>query len=255
MTTHTTLDGFKRAAKNLSKQSKLPFNQALEHRARIEGYANYNHAQRLLRAEIRSFKTTFFQNWQKDRRSVEGGCFEASVWTKRDPLTILTPSARQKFMKLYKEPKQSLYRIDGYAEGEDQAKWYVGQCVRFMQFCDATGLTPGTSDYRRDPGARDRCPWADHRRHWWDAVNKAYVVSDEPYESRLLDWKGRTQEWGDSEGVDTLELQWGGIYSESTTMVLFSKKSADIDLMALDKKLLAAQPAIYPELNLSPQKG
>lgn len=247
MNLHTTLVGFKRAAKQLSKTSNTPLNQALEHQARIEGYANYNHAQRVLREKAGGFKTTFFQNWQKERGSSEGGCFEASVWTQRDPQKILKASARDKFMKLYKEPKQSLYRIHGFAEGENQAKWYVGRCLRFMQFCDITQLTPGTSDYRRDPGSLDRCPWADHRRHWWDAENKAYIISDEPYESRLSDWKGRTQDWGDDHGVDTIELEWGSMYSDSTSMILFSKKGSGVDLQALNAKLLSAQPPIYPD--------
>lgn len=150
-------------------------------------------------------------------------------------------------MKLKKEPNKLLYGLDIIADGEAQAKWYVGRCLRFMQFCDATGLTPGTSDYRRDPGSADKCPWSDHRRHWWDRQNKAYITSDEPYESRLMDWKGRTQEWGNAHGCDTLQLSWGSIYKQETYMVLFCKKNSGVDLKTLESKLDNIGSPLYVE--------
>lgn len=247
MNFHTTLDGFKRAAKRLTKHSNIPLHQAQEQLARIEGYANYHHAQRVLREQVRGFRTTFFMNWQKERGSSEGGCFEASVWTRKDPKKILTPSARRHIMQLQKERNLSLYRITGYGQGEDQAKWYVGRCLRFMQFCDTTGLTPGVSAYRRDPDAIDRCPWSDHRKHWWDAENKTYIITDEPYESRLMEWKGRTQDWGDKEGFDTLESGWGSLWNQNTYLVFACKKDSGVDLKNLNAQLMASPPPIYPE--------
>ena len=247
MNLHTTINGFNRAAKQLAKQLRIPHNQAQEKQARLEGYANYNHAQRTLRNNIVGYNTTFSMGWQKEPRSWEGGSFEASVWTKKNPPEILSPSARGYLMKLKKERNKSFYRIQGFANGEDQAKWYVGQFLRFMQFCDLTNLTPGKSPYYNDRNAFDICPWADHRRHWWDSIKNTYVISDEPYPSQLSAWKGRTQEWGDSQGLDTLELEWGSVYSDSTSMVLFSQKGSGIDLEELNTKLNLGAPPIYPE--------
>lgn len=66
MNRHTTLNGFKRAAKLLKNERCIPLHKAHEILARKEGYGNYSHAQKVLKSEQIGYKTTFLQNWRID---------------------------------------------------------------------------------------------------------------------------------------------------------------------------------------------
>lgn len=244
-TQFSTIDGLKRAAKKVNRETGVTHAQALDHVARAGGFQNFIHASRNV-GEAKPaprFPVTISQYWF-DRKAKTRGT-ESLLIHFSQPLTGLV---RLHHLKGYLggAQLQGEDRLYGHGEGEDRdhARKLASRLARVLQFMDATGLKPSTgmrfypkSDWHNRP------PGVDHEHGWYDPRTKTHLFTDEPYAIGEQTQAERAT-WCERHEFDILGSNRASIYGYGTELYLIAKRGAVLDLKALLAKLEASPPPI-----------
>jgi len=244
-TQFSTIDGLKRAAKKVKRDTGMTHARALDHVARAGGFHNFIHASRnIVEAALAPrFAVIVSQYWFERERRLRGT--ERLVVHLSQPLTELV---RPHQLKGYLGGSRLLGEdsLDGYDRGEDQdhARKLACRLARALQFMDATGLKPSegkrfypkSSWYNRPPGV-------DHDHGWYDPQTRTYLFTDEPYGVGLETARERA-DWCERHEFDIFKSKRASVYGYGTELYLIAKRGTPIDLIALLARLDASTPPI-----------
>jgi hypothetical protein len=240
-TQFSTIDGLKRAAKRVKRDTGMTHAQALDHVARGGGFQNYIHASRAVGtvAPPPRFPVTISQFW-RHRETKTRGTETLTVMLSQPLASLLKPHQLKGY--LGGTQIQNDDHLQGYDKGEDQAHARKLACrlARALQFMDVTGFKP--SDGKRFYPKSDwnnRPPGVDHLHGWYDPATKAYLFTDEPYgvgeeaQAERLLWCGR-------HGYDLVPSRWSSVYGYGTDLYLGAKRGTALDVHAAVAKLEAS---------------
>ncbi|MGO4127903.1 hypothetical protein AB4Z01_26145 [Inquilinus sp. YAF38] len=241
----STIDGLKRAAKKVKRETGMTHAQALDHIARAGGFQNFIHASRNV-GEAKPaprFPVTISQYWF-DRKSKTRGTENLTIHLSQ-PLTDLV---RLHHLKGYLggAQLQGENHLYGYDKGDDQdhARKLTCRLARALQFMDATGLKPSTGKrFYPNSDWYNRPPGVDHDHGWYDPRTKTHLFTDEPYG---IDQQTQAERaiWCERHGFDLLRSSRASIYGYGTELYLIAKRDTALDLKALLAKLEASPPPI-----------
>jgi hypothetical protein len=245
-----TLDGIKRSARKLRRETGIPYLKALECTAREAGFATYKLAHSTFVGaavpgqRLAQYSVTIAQYW-RDRRAGARG-------TERRTIALPIPLAelvRPHHLVSYLSGDELRGDNDlvGYGHGEDRdhARMLICRMARTLQFMAATGLKPSRSHrcyprsdwYQRPPGA-------DHDHCWYDPATRTHVLTDEPYSGLDRTQEPEIREWCARHGFRIVLSRWGSVYGLGTQLYLASKVDGPIDIEAIAAKLETGEPPI-----------
>jgi hypothetical protein len=244
-TQFSTIDGLKRAAKKVKRETGMSHTQALEHVARAGGFQNFIHASRNI-GDLPNpprFAVTISQYWF-DRKAETRGT-ERLVVELSQPLTALV---RPHNLKGYLggAQLQGDDRLHGYDKGEDQdhARNLACRLARALQFMDATGLKPSTGKrFYPKSDWHNRPPGVDHDHGWYDPETKTHLFTDEPY-GFGDETKSERDLWCERHQFDIIQADRPSVYGYGTEMYLIAKRGTGLDLGGLVTKLEASAPPV-----------
>lgn len=244
-TQFSTIDGLKRAAKKVKRETGMSHTQALDHVARTGGFQNFIHASRNIGDPplAQRFPVTISQYWL-DRKTKTRGT-ESLIVELSQPLPALV---RIHHLKGYLggAQLQDDNRLHGYDKGEDQdhARNLACRLARALQFMDATGLKPSTGKrFYPKSDWHNRPPGVDHDRGWYDPETKSHLFTDEPY-GVGDETKTERDLWCERHGFDIVQANRPSVYGYGTDLYLIAKRGTGLDLRSVVAKLEGSPPPV-----------
>ncbi|NRG18654.1 DUF5623 domain-containing protein [Rhizobiales bacterium] len=213
-----TLEGIKRLAKNISKETGQQHSRALDSAALCSGYQNFAHARRMLsrahepNVEPQTF--IFITGYWYDHDTKEGGRETLKLRVSKPLEEIITTAQLRVAAYLSRFRRVSadhlVYRFQYISQ--QSARHFVCQAARALQFMDATGLKPSTSR-KLNPNLHmgERLPGIDHSTVWRDPETGQIIVVDEPYGGGAT-WQQERDTWSRRHGWEIIKPSWSGIY-------------------------------------------
>ena len=248
MTKHfATLDGLKRAATRLKRETGITHSAALEQVARDAGFPDFHTAAASYSgpAPVRGqYPITLVEAWRDRDRGERGQ--ESRTFLFDVPLEQLV---KPHHIKGYLSgctigPNGTLIGY-GHNDSLDQARFEICRVARALQFMAATGLIPTRSQRCFPKGKWDnRPPGADHDHAWYDPKSRSYVLSEEPYPGRVISHTKERAAWALKHGWRTVRIRWGSIYGHGTELYLSAPAIGGVNLAALARRLASAPPSI-----------
>lgn len=209
--TPTSIEGIKRLAKRLSKDSDLPLAEALNQAAVRAGYADYHQAQKHLKDKpYVNVRIAGHYNEDGARKTMV-----TNIRLGRGLRTFLRPRDIQICLRLYRMEIIADDHIAAFYAKQKASfvKDEMAKTARTLQFMDATGLKPSKAEiYRATRYDRHaRLPERDHSLTWRDPETKALIMMDEPYDHVTPNHPSRVA-WAAERGYEIERLEWGGTY-------------------------------------------
>ena len=250
--TPSSLDGIKRLAKSIKKQTNSQHVEALNKAAREAHYENYEHARKILsktqNAKL-AYKDLFLTAYWRNRDTNESG---------RENLKLSLGSLWE---ELISHPQFKINRglADFRASGPDhleyryssrsqsEARKIVCAASRNLQFMQATGLRPTVSRkvYPRSEYLHGM-PGADHTSGWYDPITKKYLFVAEPFSAG--DISGEMETWAREHGQDIAISSWPGMYNPPySSLYLTSDLIKGIPLSPVLRALEKLPPPLIEE--------
>jgi hypothetical protein len=242
-TQFTTIDGLKRRAKRIGREEACKHHVALDAAAREGGFSNFAHALHTIDVgSLPQFSVTLEQWWYNREDKASGT--EALVVPLSMPLAdLVKPHHLVGYLggcKLRDENTLRLFSDDFVRDNADYAMRRLTRVARALQFMEITGLRPSDAIrcYPRNDGY-NRPPIADHDHCWYHPLTRQFVLSTEPYDSRVEDMSIQMDGWSAKHGFQYARIPWGSIYGYTTQLWLAAKAETTLDLDAIVQKLAA----------------
>lgn len=210
----STVDGIKRLAKAIKRESGITHHEALEKAARKAGFQNFLHAKRAIaKATAQSYAAYVTVYWNDLRSEVpSSGRYTVEVHLKR-PLSELLADGLQiggAYLSKFRLEAPDHIEMRTDAASPVSAMQYLDQASFTLLFMNSTGLVrvfrKGNIEAMNGLG---RVPKADHMTEWEDPQSGAWLLLDEPYLSPV---PGFRKEWLQERGLYQVAPRWPGLY-------------------------------------------
>lgn len=218
---YETLAGLKSLAKKIQAKHSVPRHQALEIAACHGGFSGYIDAKRKLpekRSEL--FDANVRQTWW-GYESRDGGSANIALRLKSRLPELVKAHHLIGYLGACRIKDGPILERTGQQRHADETKWYIGRIARTLQFMDVTGLKPSNARkcYPKSD-VENRPPVADHDHAWFDPFARVHILSTEPYPSRLERDRSKQTAWELKHNWSTFYVDWGGIYGNTTKLIL-----------------------------------
>jgi hypothetical protein len=243
--TPRSISALKAAASKLRKASPaLTQTAALNKAAESYGFANYQHAQRILPDVLPAL--TLRCRWYDETGSGTEALKYPMCWTAEQVVAMRLKGAR---IAAFEAFDGGLFHSIT-ASSRYMARYWLVQALRELMVMEATGLRPDLVKNRL-PKVRQEFsgiryyegvqpPGADHLSAWYDPLTNATLLMDEPYlekdeaHSRVAD----RMVWCERFNFVERASSWGGTHlPPRTRLFLFAKPDSGIDLAAIETTL------------------
>lgn len=250
----STMEGIKRLASSIRRDSHIPHHEALERAAQQAGYENFRHAKARLadrsptKDGVRALFPLYLTAYWRDRDGSSGR--ETLHVVSRAPWpTLLTATQLRRVYGLQH------FRVDApdhFETGEDlrsqeAARSKINQAANCLAFMDATGLRPYSSRDRRqllefEARSKDLLG-CDHQTTWVDPETKYVILVDEPYHEDLVEER---RPWAEERNLVAYGTSWAGIYSPGFANMYFT---ADKQAAAVVERVVRRLDRLKPPLS------
>jgi len=208
----TSIDGVKRLATGIRRQSGIPHHDALDRAAAAAGYANFTDARRRIGSEPQRHPVFITAYWRDEdgRTGRETLHVEISL-----PLVdIVTPGELKNARGLAAFRFDAGDHLETTRDGRSQlsAREIICAAARTLAFMQATGLRTGGRVPRAFKSAADGLPGRDHVDYWRDPVTGAAVMTDEPYVPSVVSREVERRAWAEGRGFGIEDVSWAGMY-------------------------------------------
>ncbi|KPA87829.1 hypothetical protein PF66_05787 [Pseudomonas asplenii] len=210
----STVDGIKRLAKAIKRESRITHHEALEEAARKAGFQNFRHAKRAIaKATTQSYPAYVTVYWRDLRAEVpSSGRYTVEINLKH-PLSVLLADGLKvggTYLRRFKLEALDHLEIRTDAVSQHSAKHYLDQATSTLLFMDSTGLM---RVFRKENveimNGLDRIPKADHMTGWEDPQTGDWLLLDEPYISPTPEFR---KEWLQDHALHQVAPTWPGLY-------------------------------------------
>lgn len=216
----STIDGIKRKAKSFGRQNNLSHLVALDVVAQQSGYDNFHHARRALQRTqgIPSLHSIFLSAYWSDASTKprSAGLEILEIRLPR-PLTAFLSKHQcghaQNLQGFFAEYSDHL-EMRGNVETQERARERLTRAALSLQFIEATGLRPVTSQRQRAAMKKsDEMPASDHVSRWVSAETGDWLILDEPYDHVTTQPElGKREEWVSANDLHWARPKWSGLY-------------------------------------------
>ncbi|MFL9676065.1 DUF5623 domain-containing protein [Pseudomonas marginalis] len=216
----STIDGIKRKAKSLGRENNLSHLSALDVVAQQSGYDNFHHARRALQRTqgIPSLHSIFLSAYWSDASTKprSAGLEILEIRLPR-PLTAFLSKHQcgyaQNLQGFFAEYSDHL-EMRGNVETQERARERLTRAALSLQFIEATGLRPVTSQRQRAAMKKaNEMPSSDHVSRWVSAETGDWLLLDEPYDRVTTQPElGRREEWVSANDLHWARPKWNGLY-------------------------------------------
>ncbi|WP_070886934.1 DUF5623 domain-containing protein [Pseudomonas argentinensis] len=246
-----TLRGIKRKAKTL-KGPEVTHLQALDLAAQDSGYQSFHHARRVLEkltAELPMLDSIYLSAYWHDRnkKPSEAGLEVIRVDLPRPMLSFLTKYqiAFTRNLSGFRVADTDHLEMSFDADSQERAKELLHRAALALQFVEATGLRPVTTQAQRKKLSRtETLPRRDHISWWVDPTTERCVALDEPYDhvNRTDEVTARSK-WADQNDFHISKPVWPGLYYPNNAVPHFVGQDGDwlSELTSIVEKLPAPQ--------------
>lgn len=211
----STIDGIKRLAKAIKRESGIAHHAALEEAARRAGFQNFLHATRAIIKGPHQSHTAYVTVYWNDPRSEapSSGRYTVEVQLTRPLSKLLAdgPKVGGTYLRDFRleAPDHIERRTD--ASSSVSAMQYLDQASFVLLLLSSTGLV---RVFRKENievmNGFERIPFADHMTGWEDPQSGDWLLLDEPYISPK---PGFREEWLQENGLHQVVPQWPGVYN------------------------------------------
>lgn len=246
-----TLRGIKRKAKTL-KGPEVTHLQALDLAAQDSGYQSFHHARRVLEklaAELPMLHSIYLSAYWHDRnqKPSKAGLEVIRVDLPRPMLSFITRYQVDVARNLsgFRVADLDHLEMSFDADSQERAKELLFRAVLALQFVEATGLRPVTTQAQRKKLSRtETLPRRDHISWWVDPVTERCVALDEPYDhvNREDEVTARGR-WADQNDFHISKPAWSGLYYPNNAIPHFVGQDSDwlSELTSIVEKLPVPQ--------------
>lgn len=211
----STIDGIKRLAKAIKRESGKTHHAALEEAARKAGFQNFLHATRVIapKGSARSFIAYVTVYWNDPRSEApSSGRYTVEVQLTR-PLSELLADGLKiggAYLRNFRLEAPDHLEMRTDAGNPVSAMQYLDQASFTLLFINSTGLV---RVFRKESievmNGLERIPFADHITGWEDPQSGDWLLLDEPYISPK---PGFRKDWLQENGLHQVAPQWPGVY-------------------------------------------
>ncbi|AQZ32755.1 hypothetical protein BHQ29_05335 [Pseudomonas sp. LPH1] len=210
----STVDGIKRLAKAIKRESGITHHKALEEAARKAGFQNFLHAKRAIaKAAAQSYAAYVTVYWSDLRsKTPSSGRYTVEVRLKRPLSELLAdgPKVGGTYLRNFRLEAPDHIEMRTDAGSPVSAMQYLDQASSTLLFMNSTGLVrvfrKGNIEAMNGLG---RVPKADHMTEWEDPQSGDWLLLDEPYLSPV---PGFRKEWLHEHGLYQVAPRWPGLY-------------------------------------------
>ncbi|NMZ34011.1 DUF5623 domain-containing protein [Pseudomonas proteolytica] len=216
----STLDGIKRKAKSFGRENNLSHLAALDVVAQQSGYDNFHHARRALQRTqgVPSLHSIFLSAYWSDASAKprSAGLEILEIKLPR-PLTSFLSKHQcghaQNLQGFFAEYSDHL-EMRGNVETQERARERLTRAALTLQFIEATGLRPVTTQRQRAAMKNaEKLPSSDHVSRWISAETGDWLILDEPYDHVTTQPElGRREEWVSANDLHWAKPTWSGLY-------------------------------------------
>lgn len=236
MVTHatppSTIDGIKRLAKAIKRESGITYLAALEEAAGKAGFQNFLHATRAIAKSSDQNYTAYVTVYWNDRgpEAPSSGRYTTEVQLTRPLSELLADGLKVggAYLRNFRLEAPDHIEMRTDAGSPISAMQYLDQARFTLLFMNSTGLVRVSR--KRNIEAMNglgRVPKADHMTEWEDPQSGDWLLLDEPYLSPV---PGFRKEWLQEHGLYQVAPRWPGLYYPGL---------ADPYLISPSKELLA----------------
>lgn len=226
----STIDGIKRLAKAIKRESGITHYEALEEAARKAGFQNFRHASRSITKDSAQRYTAYVTVYWKDLSSEapSSGRYTVGVPLTHPLSEVLSDGLKVGGTYLHKfkleAPDHLEMRTD--AASSVSAMQYLDQASFALLFINVTGLV---QVFRRDNieemNGLEKIPFADHITGWEEPVSGKWLLLDEPY---ISSYPGFRKEWLLEKGLYQVAPHWPGVYYPGGAVPYLISPSQDL---------------------------
>lgn len=210
----STIDGIKRLAKAIKRESGIAHHAALEEAARKAGFQNFLHATRAITRGSDQSYTAYVTVYWNDLRSEapSSGRYTVEVQLTRPLSELLAdgPKVGGAYLRNFRLEAPDHIEMKTDASSQVSAMQYLDQASFALLFINSTGLV---RVFRKENievmNGLERIPFADHMTGWEDPQSGDWLLLDEPYISPK---PGFRKEWLRENGLHQVAPQWQGVY-------------------------------------------
>ncbi|MGP0172693.1 DUF5623 domain-containing protein [Pseudomonas sp. NCHU5208] len=210
----STIDGIKRLAKAIKRESGLTHLAALEEAARKAGFQNFRHASHAIAKGSQHCYTAYVTVYWKELSSEvpSSGRYTIQVHLTRPLPELLADGLKVggTYLRKFKLEAPDHIEMRTDAASQVSAMQYLDQASFVLLFINATGLVRA---FRRENieemNKLERIPYADHITGWEEPQSGDWLLLDEPY---ISPYPGFRKEWLQEKRLHQVAPQWPGIY-------------------------------------------
>ncbi|MCW2097949.1 UNVERIFIED_ORG: hypothetical protein EDF86_1759 [Pseudomonas psychrophila] len=231
----STLDGIKRKAKCIGRDTKISHLAALDVSARHSGYENFHHARKAIQSgqQEHLLHSIFLSVYWHDTSTKAGaaGLEILEVQLPRPLSSFLSKrqcSYAQNLQGFFVEYSDHL-EMRGNANSLERAKELLVRAALALQFIEATNLHPVTTKLQRSAMEfLSKLPSCDHMSRWVSSTGD-WIALDEPYkhvnEQPCL---ASREVWVTANNIHLAKPDWGGLYYPSNAVPHILSNNPDL---------------------------
>lgn len=210
----STIDGIKRLAKAIKRESFITHHAALEEAARKAGFQNFLHATRAIAKGSDQSYTAYVTVYWNDLRSEapSSGRYTVEVQLTRPLSELLADGLKVggAYLRNFRLEAPDHIEMRTDAASSLSAMQYLDQASFTLLFINSTGLV---RVFRKENieviNGLERIPFADHMTGWEDPQSGDWLLLDEPYISPKT---GFRKEWLLENKLHQVAPLWPGVY-------------------------------------------
>lgn len=215
----STLDGIKRKAKSIGRDTEMSHLAALDVSARHSGFENFHHARKAIQSgqQKHLLHSIFLSAYWHDTSTKAGAAgLEILEIQLPRPLSLFLSkrqcSYAQNLQGFFVEYFDHL-EMRGNANSLERAKELLVRAALALQFIEATDLHPVTTKLQRSAMEfLGKLPSCDHMSRWVSSTGD-WIALDEPYKHVNEQPCLATREaWVTANNIHWAKPDWGGLY-------------------------------------------
>jgi hypothetical protein len=220
----TTLRGIKKRAKKICLPGQT-HSDALDMVAREVGYRDYRQLQQawesreaLKESPPQARYPVFLSAYWRDSNSTprSAGCETLKVYLGR-PLSDIVSKHQTSYarnLEGFRQEAPDHLEKNSNADGQARAWEVLVRAALSLQFMEASGLRPATSEKQRQPfELLEGFPAKDHVSRWIDPTSGTWIALDEPYAHvNEEDVMNQRAAWASNSGLHLAKPDWAGLY-------------------------------------------
>lgn len=229
--TPSSVEGIKRLAQRIRRQTSVPHHTALNRAAEAAGFENFAHALNRLSASTRvavaaePSPLVFITAYWQDLETGESGRETLTLQLRRplDALLQRTHFSRNRHLLPFR--RKAPDHIECQTVMADQRRARSGVCgvARVLMFVQATDLQPVSRQLVQpiEHWHSDPLRGMDHASTWRDTATGTLVYVDEPYGRAVAARTAERSSWASRNGFELAPGEWPGLYAPHAGSVLY----------------------------------